>query len=71
LQTIELLSNTGRNLSRLELADVETLASVLGNTTLLSPQAAEAVRDYLANKGVRGWRVHDRRLAVEAWRDAA
>ncbi len=70
MQTIELLANTGRDLSQLSLADIETLAAVLDNRSALRPEAAEAVRDYLENKGRRGWRVADRRLAVEAWRHA-
>jgi hypothetical protein len=70
LQTIELLANTGRTLSQLSLADVRTLATVVESTAGLPAASAEAVRDYLANKGPRGWRVHDRGLAVEAWRDA-
>lgn len=69
-QTIELLANSGRRLSDLSLDDVSTLSRILDNTKDLPPAAAEAVRDYLANKGARGWPYPDRRIAVIAWRDA-
>lgn len=70
LQTIELLANTGRDLSQLSLADVRTLSTVIDNTSSLPEAAAGAVRRYLDNKGPRGWTVADRRVAVESWRDA-
>jgi hypothetical protein len=71
LQTIELLANANRTLPSLTLDDVEVLSSVLSNTSALSQTSAEAIVDYLRNKAPRGWRSPDRRLAVEAWRDAA
>ncbi len=70
LQTIELLSNTGRDLREIGLTEIRTLSQVLSNRQDLSTTAAEAVRDYLDNKGRRGWRAADRRLAVEAWQRA-
>jgi hypothetical protein len=70
LQTIELLANAGRKLPSLTLDDISILSTVLRDTSALSLKAAEAVRDYLDNKGKRGWKYPDRKLAVIAWRDA-
>ena len=70
LQTIELLANAGRKLPALTLEDIQVLSTVLRDTSLLPPVAAEAIKKYLRNKGARGWDSPDRRLAVTAWRAA-
>lgn len=70
LQVIELLANTGRPISTLTLNDVGTLAQMLDATEQLSPRVRSVVLDYLQNKGTRGWREPDRKLILEAWRDA-
>lgn len=70
LQVIELLANTGRRMPTLTLADVSTLSQLLTATSQLSPRVQGVVRDYLANKGTRGWSEPDRKILLEAWRDA-
>jgi HKD family nuclease len=70
LQVIELLANTGRRMPTLTMADVSTLSKLLGATEQLSPRIRTIIRDYLDNKGTRGWREPDRELILEAWRAA-
>jgi HKD family nuclease len=70
LQVIELLANTGRRIPSLTIRDLDSLATVIDSTANLSPQQALAIRDYLANKGTRGWDEPDRVLVLEAWRQA-
>lgn len=70
LQVIELLANTGRRLASLTLDDVSTLANLLSARSELSPRVREVVRDYLENKGTRGWNEPDRKIVLEAWRSA-
>jgi hypothetical protein len=68
-ETIELLANAGRPLPSLSLDDVATLSSILNATTALPPAARESIKDYLENKGTRGWNFPDRKIILEAWRD--
>ncbi|MES2754610.1 MAG: hypothetical protein V4659_08095 [Pseudomonadota bacterium] len=70
LQTIELLANTGRRLPNLTMRDVRRLSGLLQATATLPPRVRDVVRDYLENKGTRGWSEPDRVLILEAWRDA-
>lgn len=70
LQTIELLANTGRSLPGLTLDDVDCLSCMLDSTSQLPQQAAKAIKDYLSNKGTRGWDEPDRVLILKAWRAA-
>lgn len=67
---IELLANTGRSMATLTLNEIDTLAQLLEATEQLSPRVREVILDYLGNKGTRGWREPDRKLILEAWRDA-
>jgi HKD family nuclease len=68
-ETIELLANAGRPLPSLSLDDVATLSSILDATTALPPVVQESIKDYLENKGTRGWNFPDRRLVLKAWRE--
>lgn len=70
LQIIEVLTNAGRRLPTLTVADVRALAPLLRRSGALPPAIAATVRDYLENKGTQGWGEPDRRLILEAWRDA-
>lgn len=70
LQVIELLANAGRAMPNLTLADVSTLSQLLAATAQLSPRVRAIVGDYLDNKGTRGWSEPDRKIILEAWRDA-
>lgn len=71
LQTIELLANVKSISESLNLDEVRQLSMLLRRPDLLPPNVRETVRDYLANKGTRGWRVADRRLIPNAWRKAS
>ena len=70
LQVIELLANTGRRMPALTLSDVSTLSKLLTATSQLSPRVRAVITDYLDNKGTRGWSEPDRKIILEAWRDA-
>lgn len=70
LQTIELLANTGKRMPGLTVNDVKTLSQMLAATSQLSPRVERIVRDYLGNKGTRGWREPDRALILRAWQQA-
>lgn len=67
LQTIELLSNTGRILPNLTLDEVLTLSGILSSVDHLPKTARAVVEDYLTNKGPRGWKEPDRVLILNAW----
>jgi HKD family nuclease len=71
LQTIELLSNVGSIAEALSLENVRQLSSLLKNPDLVPINVRETVRDYLTNKGTRGWKTADRRLIPTAWKKAA
>ena len=71
LQTIELLANVGTVAQSLSLNDVRQLSRLLKNLDLVPANVRETVRDYLANKGTRGWRSPDRRLIPNAWKNAS
>jgi HKD family nuclease len=68
LQTIELLANAGRDVSRLSLDDVRALSQVVTVPDELPAAAQESIADYLRNEGTRGWQYDHRRIALEAWR---
>lgn len=70
LQTIELLANTGKRIPELTVRDVATLSKLLAATGQLQPRVRVAVRDYLENKGTRGWNEPDRELILRAWHAA-
>lgn len=64
LQAIELLANSGRGATP-TMADVDDVAGRLRTKGGLP----DPVRDYLDNKGARGWGEPDRVLVLKAWRD--
>jgi HKD family nuclease len=68
LQTIELLANAGRELPNLTLDEVKTLSEILSSTDELPNSAQNAIAEYLANKGTRGWGVDDRAILLRQWR---
>lgn len=70
LQTIELLANTGKSFPGLTVEDVKTLSTIVTETSQLETFQRAIIRDYLKNKGTRGWRLSDRKTILEAWKNA-
>jgi HKD family nuclease len=70
LQAIELLANAQADVSVYSLIDVQTLAPLLGRLSAFPTNVRPAVSRYMRNKWSRDWGITDRRLILEAWRDA-
>jgi hypothetical protein len=70
LQAVELLANAGTDVSAYSLADVRTLAPLLGRLDAFPSNVRPTISLYMRNKWRRDWGIDDRRLILEAWRDA-
>jgi hypothetical protein len=70
LQAIELLANTDTDISAYSLTDVQTLAPLLGRLDAFPTNVRPTISLYMRNKWSRDWGIDDRRLILEAWRDA-
>lgn len=70
LQAIELLSNVNSDVSSFTLDEIRALAPLLGTLAAFPTNVRQTVSDYMRNKWTRDWGIPDRRLILEAWRDA-
>jgi HKD family nuclease len=67
LQTIELLCNGSAAVQNLSFEDFRSLSKLVLNVVSLPEFIAQAVSDYLANKGSRSWTNSDRRVVLESY----
>ncbi len=70
LQAIELLANVEADMSEFTLDEIRALAPQLRTLDAFPSNVRQTIGDYMRNKWTRDWGIADRRLLLEAWRDA-
>jgi HKD family nuclease len=69
LMAIEFLCNANEIVQELSLEDFKTLMPLLEQNERLPVHIQKAIKDYLDNKGSRGWEFPDRKIIPLAWKD--
>ncbi len=67
--TIEFLCNANAIVQELTLEDFLTLMPLLEQHDRLPEYIQNELKDYMENKGVRGWDLPDREIIPHAWKE--
>jgi hypothetical protein len=62
-------NNANEIVQELSLEDFKTLMPLLEQNERLPVHIQKAIKDYLDNKGSRGWEFPDRKIIPLAWKD--